>query len=79
MGSSDDDTSSAEPAEPAESEEQPATGRQRSQSKEERAEQLARQVGRDNPDRTTRREAIEQALEAEGLSEEGEELGQHNE
>jgi hypothetical protein len=79
VGPSDDDTNYAAPGEPAESEEQPATGRQRSPSKEERAEQLARQVGRDNPDRTTRREAIEQALEAEGLSEEGEELGQHNE
>lgn len=45
----------------------------------ERAEQLARKVAKDNPDLTTRREAIEQALEDEDLSDEGEQLGQHNE
>lgn len=44
----------------------------------ERAEELAREVGEENPDPTTRREAIEQALAEEGLSEEGEEIGQHN-
>jgi len=36
-------------------------------------------VAEDNPDPVTRREAIEQALEAEDLSEEGEQLGEHNE
>lgn len=48
-------------------------------SDQQRAEEIAADVAEDNPDPTTRREAIEQALEAEGLSEEGEELGQHNE
>jgi hypothetical protein len=36
-------------------------------------------VARENPDPTTRREAIEQELAEEDLSEEGGELGQHNE
>ncbi len=47
------------------------------ETEEERAERLAREVGAENPDPTTRREAIEQALEAEDLSDEGEDLGQH--
>jgi hypothetical protein len=46
---------------------------------EERAARLAREVARENPDPTTRREAIEQELAEEDLSEEGGELGQHNE
>jgi hypothetical protein len=46
---------------------------------EERAEQIAREVTEENPDPITRREAIEQELAEEGLSEEGTELGQHNE
>jgi hypothetical protein len=48
------------------------------ESDEERAEDIAREVTRRNPDRTTRREAIEQELAAEDLSDEGGELGQHN-
>ena len=42
---------------------------------EERAEQIAREVTEENPDPITRREAIEQELAEEGLSEEGTELG----
>jgi hypothetical protein len=45
---------------------------------EERARRLAGKVGEENPDPTTRREAIEQALADEEVAEEGEELGQHN-
>lgn len=41
-----------------------------------RAARIAAETGAENPDPTTRREAIEQALEAEDLSEEGEDLGQ---
>ena len=51
----------------------------RSETDEERAERIAREVGRENPDPMTRREAIEQELAEEDLSEEGGELGQHNE
>jgi hypothetical protein len=43
-----------------------------------RAVEIASEVAEENPDPTTRREAIEQALDAEDLSDEGEELGQHN-
>lgn len=39
-----------------------------------RAEELAEEVGEENDDDITRREAVEQALEAEGLSEEGEHI-----
>jgi len=46
---------------------------------EERAEQIAREVTEENPDPITRREAIELELAEEGLSDEGTELGQHNE
>ncbi|HEX6421386.1 MAG TPA: hypothetical protein VFZ77_22985 [Acidimicrobiales bacterium] len=46
---------------------------------EERAARLAADVARENPDPVTRREAIEQELAEEGLSEEGGEVGQHNE
>ena len=42
-----------------------------------RAEELAAEVGEQNGDPTTRREAVEQALDAEGLSEEGEHIGEH--
>jgi hypothetical protein len=45
---------------------------------EERAERVAREVARDNPDPTTRREAMELELADEDLSDEGGELGQHN-
>ena len=51
----------------------------RPETDEERATRLAREVARENPDPTTRREAIEQELAEEDLSEEGGELGQHNE
>ena len=51
----------------------------RPEADEERAARLAREVARENPDPTTRREAIEQELAEEDLSEEGGELGQHNE
>jgi len=43
----------------------------------ERAEELAEEVGEENDDPITRREAVEQALDAEGLSEEGEHIGEH--
>lgn len=43
----------------------------------ERAEELAEEVGEENDDDITRREAVEQALDAEGLSEEGEHIGEH--
>jgi uncharacterized protein HemY len=45
---------------------------------EERAARLAHEVAEENPDPTTRREAIEQELAEDGLSEEGGELGEHN-
>jgi hypothetical protein len=53
--------------------------RSRPETDEKRAARLAREVARENPDPTTRREAIEQELAEEDLSEEGGELGQHNE
>jgi hypothetical protein len=53
--------------------------RARPETDEERAARLAREVACENPDPTTRREAIEQELAEEDLSEEGGELGQHNE
>jgi hypothetical protein len=49
------------------------------ESDQERAQRLAGQVADDNPDPVTRREAIEQQLADEELSDEGEKLGQHNE
>jgi protease I len=49
-----------------------------SESDEDRARRLAHSVGRENPDPVTRREAIEQQLSDEGLSDEGERVGQHN-
>jgi len=45
---------------------------------EERAARLAAEVARENPDPITRREAIEGELAEEGLSEEGGEIGEHN-
>jgi hypothetical protein len=45
----------------------------------ERAEEIYEEVGAENPDPITRREAIEGELEEEGLSDEGAELGEHNE
>ncbi|HKY67601.1 MAG TPA: hypothetical protein VJM49_14565 [Acidimicrobiales bacterium] len=45
----------------------------------ERAEEIYEEVSAENPDPVTRREAIEGELEQEGLSDEGEELGEHNE
>ncbi|HKH04535.1 MAG TPA: hypothetical protein VKA65_05185 [Acidimicrobiales bacterium] len=43
----------------------------------EKAERLASEVAVTNEDSETRREAIEQELEDEGLSDEGEHLGDH--
>ncbi len=43
----------------------------------ERAEEIYDEVGAENPDPVTRREAIEGELEEEGLSDEGAELGEH--
>src|ERR687892_16951 len=51
----------------------------RPETEEKRAERVARGVARQNPDPTTRREAIEQELAEENLSKEGSALGQHNE
>jgi hypothetical protein len=45
---------------------------------EERAEELAREASEDNPDPVTRREVLEGELEDEGLSDEGSEIGEHN-
>ncbi len=45
----------------------------------ERAEEIYEEVGTENPDPITRREAIEGELEDEGLSDEGAELGEHDE
>jgi len=50
----------------------------RRQRREQAAAELAAEIADDNPDPITRREAIEQGLEDEGLSEEGGKLGQHN-
>ncbi len=45
----------------------------------ERAEEVYEEVGAENPDPITRREAIEGELEEEGLSEAGGSIGEHNE
>lgn len=45
----------------------------------ERAEEIYEEVGAENPDPITRREAIEGELEEEGLSEAGGSIGEHNE
>jgi hypothetical protein len=48
------------------------------ESDRERAEEIYEEVGAENPDPETRREAIEGELEDEGLSEAGGSLGEHN-
>jgi hypothetical protein len=50
----------------------------RRRRREQAAAELAEEIAEENPDPITRREAIEQGLEDEGLSEEGGKLGQHN-
>ena len=50
----------------------------RRRRREQAAAELASEIAEDNPDPITRRKAIEQGLEDEGLSEEGGKLGQHN-
>jgi len=50
---------------------------ERERRRQERAEAIAEEVAAENPDPVTRREAIEQVLEDEGLSDEGETLGEH--
>jgi hypothetical protein len=47
-------------------------------ARQQAAAKVASDIAEENPDPTTRREAIEQGLEEEGLSEEGGDLGQHN-
>jgi hypothetical protein len=49
------------------------------ESEAERVARIAEEVGAENPDPITRREAIELELEDENLSEAGETLGEHNE
>jgi hypothetical protein len=44
----------------------------------ERAEEIVEEVGAENPDPITRREAIELELEDEGLSDEGGTISEHN-
>lgn len=63
----------------SESDEERESDAHEHETDEERAARIAREVGRHNPDPVTRREAIEQSLAEEDLSEEGGELGQHNE
>ena len=41
------------------------------------AEELAAETAAENPDPVTRREAVEQELSEEGLSDEGARIGQH--
>jgi hypothetical protein len=54
-------------------------GREHRQDEDiERAEELAQETAEENSDEVTTREAIEQELSSEGLSEEGEWIGQHN-
>jgi hypothetical protein len=48
------------------------------EEREEDAAELAEEIAEENPDPITRREAIEQGLEEEGLSEEGGRIGEHN-
>lgn len=50
----------------------------RRRRREREAAEIASEIADENPDPVTRREAIEQGLEEEGLSEEGGTLGQHN-
>lgn len=48
----------------------PPTGEDDEAAREARAEELAEEVVEENPDPITRREALEQALEDEGLEDE---------
>jgi hypothetical protein len=50
----------------------------RRRRREQAAAELAAQIAEENADPVTRREAIEQGLEDEGLSDEGGTLGRHN-
>jgi hypothetical protein len=43
-----------------------------------RAERIYREVGAENPDPVTRREAVEGELEDEGLSDAGGHIGEHH-
>lgn len=54
-----------------------AGGSSDDESPHDRAEEIYEEVGAENPDPITRREAIEGELEEEGLSDEGTELGEH--
>jgi hypothetical protein len=47
------------------------------ESARQHAEEVAARAARRNDDPETRREAMEQELDSEGLSDEGEHLGQH--
>jgi hypothetical protein len=54
-------------------------GREHRQDEDvQRAEELAEETADQNADEVTTREAIEQELASEDLSEEGEWIGQHN-
>jgi hypothetical protein len=53
--------------------------RQPTRRERARAREIYAEAGGDDPDPVTRREAVEGELEDEGLSEAGEELGEHNE
>ena len=55
----------------------PAGGGEHDDTPHERAEEIYDDVGAENPDPITRREAIEGELEEAGLSDEGAELGEH--
>ncbi len=69
MTDPDDPDAPIPPEEPADSDD-PAL---------QRAKEIYDEVGAENPDPTTRREAIEGQLEDEGLSEAGGAIGEHNE
>jgi hypothetical protein len=51
--------------------------KQDERKRKQRADEIAAEVTRENPDPVTRREAIEGELEEEGLSDEGGSLGEH--
>ena len=62
--------------------EDPTSADRRAEAEEsdvERAREIYEEVGAENPDPTTRREAVEGELEDEGLSEAGGAVGEHNE
>jgi hypothetical protein len=48
------------------------------EAEQREAARIYREVGAENPDPVTRREAVEGELEDEGLSEAGGHLGEHN-